>query len=54
MQQVRKREPIRGKLKSPRRPKFEEKPEKVWAKKIALQTCNQSALASYQLLMHTL
>ena len=32
-----------GKLKSPRTPKFEEKPVKVWANKITLQTCNQSA-----------
>ena len=43
MRLARKRKPIRGKLKSPRTPKFEKKPVKVWANKITLQTCNQSA-----------
>ena len=39
---VRKRESIRGKLKSLRTPKFEKKPVKIWTNKIVLQTCNQS------------
>ena len=42
MHPVRKWESIRGKLKSPRTPKFEKRPVKVWTNKIALQTCNQS------------
>ena len=32
-----------GKRKSPRTPKFEQKPAKVCTNRIALQTCNQSA-----------
>ena len=39
---VRKRESVRGKLKSPGMPKFEKRSMKVWTNKIALQTCNQS------------
>ena len=36
------REHMEGKRKSPRTPKFEQKPPKICTNKIVLQTCNQS------------